>query len=149
MDTQTALLTRLHGILTADATLIAAMGGTVRLYHLWGVEDAVMPYLVHRIDLRANDGEWVTRSGTYILDIWSLSDSGAEALAIRDRVITLLEELNFTLTDGATHIADGCRIWLQTEGFIPESADDIWHYATQWNLRFARTAEIANILNRT
>jgi hypothetical protein len=148
MDIQTSLLTYLNGILTNDATLKAAMGGAVRLYHLWGTEDAEMPYIVHRIDLRANEGEWVTRQGTYILDIWSSSDSGATALAIRDRVITLLDELNFNLTDGATHIADGCRLWLQTEGFIPESADDIWHYATQWNLRFVRTVEIVNIVSR-
>lgn len=143
MDTQTSLLTYLHGVLTTDATLIAAMGGSVRLYHLWGVEDAVMPYLVHRIDLRANDGEWVTRQGTYILDIWSSSDSGAEALAVRDRIVTLFDELPFSTTESV-----GVRLWLQTDGFIPESTEDIWHYATQWNLRFARTIEISNIVSR-
>jgi hypothetical protein len=145
MDTQTALLTHLHGILTADATLIAAMGGSVRLYHLWGVEDATMPYIVHRIDLRANEGEWVTRSGTYILDIWSSTDSGVETLAIIDRIKTLFDELTF---DIAPDIVTGCRMWLQTDGFIPENTEDIWHYATQWNLRFARAVEISNIVSR-
>lgn len=143
MDTQTALLTKFHGILTADATLIAAMGGAVRVYHLWGVEDAVMPYLVQRIDLRANEGECITRSGTYILDIWSDKvQDASEALAIRHRIITLLDELTF---DIGTDVI-GCRMWLQTDGFIPEQG--YWHIATQWNLRFARAGEIANIIGR-
>jgi len=146
-DIQTSFLTYVHGILTADATLKAAMGGTVRLYPVWAVSDPTTPYLVHRIEFQANFGEWVTRSGTYILDIWSTTDSAAEALAIKDRITTLLDELSFNTTD-TVKILTGCRLWSQTEGLISEEDESIWHYMTQWNFRGARAIEVTNIVNR-
>ena len=143
MDTMTAILTHLHTILTEDATLKAAMGGPVRLYLGWGVADAATPYLVHRMEFKAPSDVFPMREGTYILDIWSDTDNADEALSIRNRVITLLDELSFDTTDDDV---TSCRLWLQTDGMIVE--EGYWHIATQWNLRFYRTVETANILNR-
>lgn len=154
MELQTAILTQLSSILTADAGMITAMGSAHTaaapwLYPVWAKDDAPMPYLVHRCDLRAIDDFWPMRQGTYLLDIWSCSDNGAEALAIRDRIMTLLEDQSWNIDDGeGNRIITACRLWLQTEGFVPEMTDGIWHYVTQWNIRLYRTRETANILAR-
>jgi len=142
VDTQASLLTYLFSLLTADDTLKAAMGGTVRLYHTWAEPDAEFPYLVHRIDVVAAE-PFVMRQATYYLDIWSDSPNADAILAIRKRIIELLDELEPSTTDIA-----GGRLWLQTDAFIPETEQGIWHYATMWNLRYYRKTEVAGILSR-
>lgn len=144
VDTQQAILTAIYNILTADTSLKASMGGTVRLSPVWAPPDSEFPYLVHRIDIRAVDGEFVNRAGTYFLDIWSYSPNASECLAIRKRIIELLDVREIT----ATEITAG-RLQLQTESFVPESTDQIWHYATQWGIRYSRASEIDGILSRT
>jgi len=142
VDTQKSLLTYLFNLLTTDVTLKAAMGGTVRLYPTWAEPDAVFPYLVHRIDIAAAE-PFMMRQATYYLDIWSDSPNADAILAIRKRLIELLDELEPSTTDIA-----GGRLWLQTDGFVPESEGGIWHYATMWNLRYYRKTEVAGILSR-
>lgn len=140
VDTQQSLLTYLFNLLVADDTLKAAMGGSVRLYPVWTKEDAVFPYLVHRIDIAKKSDAYALRSGAYYLDIWSNTSTNVEALAIRKRIMELLDELIFS-TDEVTR----CHLETQTDGFVPETEPDIWHYATQWNIIFLRTTEVAVI----
>jgi len=146
VDTQKSLLTELWTILTGDdiedVGLQTIMGGTVRLALTWAPVDCEFPYLVHRIDIAPAE-PFPMRLGTYYLDIWSDSNNADEILAIRKRIIELLDEL-----EPNTNEAVAARLWLQTEGFIPESEQGIWHYATQWNLRFYRKAETASIIGR-
>jgi len=142
LDTETSLLTYIWTLLTGDNTLKAAMGGTVRCYLTWGAPDATFPYLVHRIDIAPAE-PFPMRQATYYLDIWSDSPNADEILAIRKIIIELLDELEPT-----TDEIKGARLWSQTEGFIPESEQGIWHYAIQWNLRYYRKAETASIIGR-
>lgn len=155
MELQTALIGKFFTVLTTDPTLATAMGGTWDgtsnpwLYHVWAKPDAAMPYMVHRIDLQAASDFWPIRQGTYLLDIWSSSEKIDEAMAIRDRIMTLLDEQCWDIDDGEGNtVVTACRVWLQTEGFVPEQTDGIIHYVTQWNLRFYRTREVNNILSR-
>ena len=142
LDTQKSLLTYLWELLTGDSDLETAMGGTVRCYLTWAKPDAVFPYLVHRIDIAPAE-PFPIRQATYYLDIWSDSPNADELLAIRKLIIGLLDEL-----EPATAEITGGRLWLQTEGMIPETEQGIWHYALQFNLRYYRAAETAAIIGR-
>lgn len=153
-DLITLLLTQMSTTLTGAASMTTAMGSAHSatapwLYHLWAKPDAPMPYICHRFDLRANDGEWVTRSGTYQVDIYYSSNAATEALAIRDAIITLLDQQSWDISSGGTEYVTALRLWLQTEGFVPEDSEEVWHYTMQFNLRLIRKGEINNILNRT
>lgn len=144
LDTQTSLLTYLWNLLTGveDTGLKAVMGDPVRCYLTWAEPDAEFPYLVHRIDIAPAE-PFPMRQATYYLDIWSDSPNADEILAIRKRIIELLDEL-----EPATDEIAGGRLWLQTEGFIPETEAGIFHYAMQFNLRYFRSAEVAAIISR-
>ena len=149
MDLQTALNSKLHSVMTGDATLATAMGGSVALYPVWAKSDAPMPYICHRFDLRPNDGEWVTRSGTYVVDIFSSSNNFAEAMAIKDRIITLVDHQSWDISSGGTVYVRGLRLDLQTEGFVTEETEEVWHYVMQFNVRLIRRGEISNIVTRS
>lgn len=141
-DTQESLLTALYTRLTADATLMAAMGGSVALYPVWAKPDATFPYLVQRIDMRGGE-IWPERLGTYLLDIWSNSPIATEIIAIRKRIIELLDQYQFNTTD-----VKNCKLELETDGFVPETEPDIWHYAFLFNLRLWRQSETVYIISR-
>lgn len=129
-DSQKELLTAIYNTVTADVALKAAMGGTVRLYPVWAEPDADFPYLVHRIDFQG----WVAdyspvRRGNYLIDLWSYSVNADEILAIRTEVLRLLNGVTFATTG-----VDMARLWLQTDGFVPESTQGIWHLAMQFTI---------------
>ncbi len=141
-DTQESLITSLYARLTADATLKTAMGGTVRCYLVWAKTDAALPYLVHRVDLRRR-GIWPEEMGTYTIDLWSYSTSATEIVAIRKRIIELLDQLLFNTTE-----VKNCYVEKQSDGFIPESTPDIWHISMLFSISLWRQEETVYILNR-
>ena len=143
-DIQEALLTYIYNRLTTDTGLMADMGGTVRIAAVWAKPDTTFPYLVHRIDIGPDGSEdlHILRRATYYIDIWSDSPNASEILAIRQEIIESLDELEF---DTASDEATRARFLLQTDAFIPETEDGIWHYAIMFNLRFFRDAEITAI----
>ena len=143
MDTQKSLLTYVWTLLTGDAALKAAMGGTVRLALTWAPPDCAFPYLVHRLDIRREPGTHVIQKATYYLDIWSDSPNADEALLIRKRLIELLDELIFSTAD-----VSRVHIEIMSDGFVPEVEQDIWHYATMWELIFNRKSEATAIEGR-
>jgi len=142
LDTQKSILTYLWNLLTGDPDLKKAMSDPVRCYLTWAEPDAEFPYLVHRIDIAPAE-PFPMRQATYYLDIWSDSPNAEEILAIRKLIIELLDEL-----ETATAEIAGGRLWLQTDGFIPETEQGIWHYALQFNLRYYRKSETAAIIGR-
>jgi len=143
VDIQKSLVTYIYNLLTTDVDLKAAMGDTVRLYLTWAKPDAVFPYLVHRIDMGIL-GDWSPEARcTYYLDIWSHSYEADEILAVRKLIMELLDGLIFP-TDETTD----CHLWIQTDGFVPEVEQDIWHYACQFNLKWLKDAQIGAILKR-
>lgn len=142
VDTQKSLLAYIDDLLTKNTKLKAAMGGAVRLELTWAQPDTVFPYLVHRLDVVADDF-YPMRRAVYYLDIWSDSPTAEQILAIRQLIIALLDELEFSTTE-----ATRARFLLQTDGFIPETEQGIWHYALMFNLRYFRDAEIASIDSR-
>ena len=105
-----------------------------------------MPYLVHRLDIRAKSGGiWPERLATYTLDIWSYSPIATEIIAIRKRIIELLDQLLFNT---ASNDVTNCYIELQSDGFIPSNEPEIFHYSLLFNLSLWRQAETVYILAR-
>lgn len=144
MDLVKKLLTQLSTTLTENETLQAAMGDTVRLYITWAKPDAVFPYLVHRLDL-VNLTDWSpVRTGIYLIDIWSQEDTPVELLAIRSQIITLIDELYY----GAVDEHDGAWFWLQSDMFVPEPEEGIWHYNISFNIKYLKEADVASRLRR-
>jgi len=142
MDTIASLLTELWGRLTdAEGELFELIG--MRVYNTWAIPDATMPYLVHRLELNATGDVFPMRQGSYIVDIWDYSPNVDRLLSIREQIITLLDELEFSNTE----VAAG-RIWLQTDGQIPEPEQGIQHYSLLFNIRLYRVAETAAIIGR-
>ena len=142
LDIQESLLTKLYTTLTADTTLQTAMGGTVRLYPVWAKTDATFPYLVHRIDMRVG-GIFPEAIGTYLLDIWSDSPNAAEIVLIRKRIIELLDQVQFNTTE-----VKNVTIRIQTDGFVPETEEGIWHYTFQFSISLWRYSETVYIISR-
>lgn len=142
IDIQESLISALYARLTADTTLKTNMGGTVRCYLVWAKTDATFPYLVHRLDMRAGD-IWPEKKGTYIIDIWSYSPSATEIVAIRKRVIELLDQLLFNTTE-----VKNVYMELTSDGFIPETEPDIWHYSLLFSIGLWRQSETVYILDR-
>ena len=142
-DVQESLMTYLWGVLTNSASLKTAMGGTVRCYPVGAHSDATFPYLVHRLDIRQHPGTHVVQNAAYYLDIWSDSPNITEITAIRALIVGLIDELVFNTTD-----VKQVHIESQANGFIPETEQDIWHYATLWDLIFRRDTEAAAIIAR-
>ena len=142
MDIQESLLTSLYNLLVDDATLKGKMGGAVRLYLTWAPPNAVFPYIVHRIDMAYPD--WSPLCGcTYLVDIWSDSPNATEALDIRERIMALLDGLQSSTGETTEY-----WVWIQTSGFIPESAEGIWHYTCQFNLKWLEDAKVGTLLKR-
>ena len=143
VDIQKSLLTSIYNLLTTDADLKTAMGGTVRLYLTWAKSNATFPYLVHRIDMNIG-GDWNPQDrDTYLLDIWSDSPNAEEILDIRKLIMGLLDGL-----DSSTAETTEFFLWRQTDGFIPEVEQGIWHYACQFNLKWLNDAQIGTLLKR-
>ncbi len=145
LDVQKSLLTYFWNLLTTDPTLKSLMDDDVRCYLVWATPDAEFPYLVHRIDVRREPGTYVIQKATYYLDIWSHSPSADEVLLIRKQIIELLDELVFSTQNDDVGMA---HIETLSNGFVPETEQGIWHYATMWDMIFRRDAEAAAIEGR-
>ena len=143
VETRQSLLTYIWNLLTDNDTLKGLMGDTVRCYRNWASPDAVFPYLVHRLDIRKELGTHVVQKATYYLDIWSESPNTKEIDSIRERLVQLLDELIFN-TDDVSLV----HIEFFSDGEVPETAQNIWHYATMWDMIFRRDSEAATIEGR-
>jgi hypothetical protein len=105
--------------------------GTVRLEHVWAKPDTAFPYMVERIEFNPQAGNNVEFATLY-LDIWSNQSNGTEALAIRTRIMELLDEKTFA----PTGIVRVMIRRTQMDGFVPEVEESIFHYTTKFDMRF-------------
>jgi hypothetical protein len=142
LDAQRSLIDHVYSLLTADTALKAAMGGSVRAYPVQAYPDSIMPYIVHRFDLRATDSIFPLRQGTYVADIWSDDENTIEILGIRKALVELIDNRNFSNTE-----ISQCRISLQYDNFVPDDMK-VWHYVCQFNVRFYRKTETGAIITR-
>ena len=142
IDTEKSIIDYIFNRLTTDTSLKTIMGGDVRLYREWAEPDAAFPYLVHRLENIADDFYPIC-AAQYYLDIWSDSTNANETSSIRKRIIELLDEIEFSTTE-----ADRAVFCLKRNGMEPIPAQDIWHYAFEFNLDYFRNSEIDSIESR-
>jgi len=136
------ILNELWDILTLDETLAGLMGGTVNLYLEQAPPDSPFPYMVHRIELRNITDYSPERQGTYLVDLWSNSPNADEVLSICDRVDELIHNAEFETLE-----LDEVWLWRQAETPVPDEPG-IRHRNLQFNIRYLRLADAANILRR-
>lgn len=140
VDVRRSLINYLWNRLTTDSTLQTLMGTSFRCYWPMADEDANFPYLVHRLDISAEPGTFVIQRGTYFLDIWSDSNDGSEITSIRERIIELLDQLDFNTDDvGLAHIE------FFSDGDAVSGERDIWHFAMIFEMIFRRDSEASSI----
>ncbi len=143
VDARRSLIEYLWTRLTTDATLQSAMSGTVRCYLAEAETDAEFPYLVHRVEVGVVPGTHAVQRASYFLDVWSDSPNAEQITTIRERLVTLLDELIFD-TDDVKRV----HIEFFSDTDMPEPEVGIWHYATMWELIFIRKSEVTNINGR-
>lgn len=143
VDVRRSLINYLWSRLTTDSALKTLMGASFRCYWPIADEDASFPYLVHRLPISAEPGAYPVQRGTYYLDIWSDSDDGSEITSIRERIIELLDELDFSTSDiGVAHLA------FFSDDDIPTGERGIWHFAMIFSMIFRRDSEASSIEGR-
>ena len=138
MDVLQALGHAIYYRLTQDPTLQQIMGGNVRMRLVWAQPDEPFPYLVYRLDMAPVDSSGMSRA-TLWLDLWDMGSTATRIYQMRSRVVELLEGWVFDTSGGEARSA---RLRLDSSGFVPEEAPDIWHMATLWTIRFWRAEAV-------
>ena len=137
MDLIAELRTEIWYLLTQDEELKTLCGGSVRLYNTWADPNAKFPYLVHRMHERPLLDGAITEL-TYYLDIWDYDEkSMARLLDLRSRIVALLDMTVLTMPSGGS-----ARFRYSSGGEVPEETAGIRHFATLWDVRVDRTADI-------
>lgn len=159
MDTQSAIRYAVWYRLTQDEELKRLFGGQVRMYPVWAPKDAPLPYIVHRLENDRVDA--AVKNGRWYLDFWDYNVNAERIYAISGRAIELMECSVLGLVDSGSGYVWVCqavqdqpkdllvaaRFYLQSDGDVPEDTQNIWHYATTWNVRFSLSpAQIERLL---
>ncbi len=160
MDTQSAIRYAVWYRLTQDDKLKQLFSGQVPLHLAWAPKDAPLPYMVHRFQ---NDRvDTIVKNGRWYLDFWDYNPNAERIYAIAGRAIELMEGAVLGLVDSGSGYVWVCqaiqqapqdllvaaRFYLQSDGDVPEDTQNIWHYATTWNVRFTLSpAQIERLIN--
>lgn len=132
-----SILSYVYNLLTTDDEL-----AEIPIHPQWQPPDTVKPYIVQELEIRSTDAPFQLGSGSLTLHLWSESSSASEVLSMRDRILTLTENLDIVTAD-----VNSCRCRLGSEGFIPDDPG-IWHYVIVFNLRLIKSGDTARILDR-
>ena len=139
-ETGRAIIKAFYTKITGDATMKSVLGTPVSLYRIMAPQDPDMPYLVHRLSLGA---PLLHGSHTYLLDVWDYNSSPSRVDSAVDRLKVLLHFWRFeTASD---EIGAGIVKWF-SGGYIPTDANNVFHFATQWDVRFGSARDIGNIV---
>jgi hypothetical protein len=138
VETGQAVTTAIWTRLTTDAALQTALGGSVSLYRVMAPQDPAMPYLVHRAAFRGAFHD----THTYLLDVWDYNETPTRVDSAVERIRQLLHEWRFTT---AANEASGLLSWF-SGGYIPTDAEQVWHFATQWDVRLVAGQDITAIV---
>lgn len=147
MDVVEAIITALWYRIKGDAELQSIMGHPPDqewLYLNWAEKDAPFPYMVHAIETGPQD-PWAVEQARYTLDVWDYGPNQSRLLAIRSRVITLLNRYPLQIPGGE---AKALRIFKGRDRPLPTDADDVHRRSMEWRFRFVAQREIEAILGR-
>lgn len=145
MDLRQALVTLVYTELTTDVALQGIVGGTVRMVNGMPLPDTEFPYLTHRFALAVNPDSWAFAEGVWYLDIWDHQPDEDRLLAIRHRIITLIDWQLFEPPGDEIKVAE-FRLLRDEDG--PTDAADVFRLMMQWELYLDRQVEVEAILSR-
>lgn len=138
-DTQISFITHIYNLLTSDGVLKTI---TAKVYPVSAPEDTAFPYIVQSLDMRETDDPFPLRNGTLTLNLWDKGTNASKILNMRDAIIPLLDQLIFNTAD-----ISGCRLWLQTDGFVPDEPGT-YHYVIMFSVRLYKASEAEAVLER-
>ena len=140
VETSQAILTAIRTRLRADSSLQTTLGGTFSVYRWPNLpNDPALPYWTHRLALGQ---EFLHGTHTYWLDLYYYGTDSAVVDAAIDRARILFHEWRFTT---ASDEATGAMKWFSGD-YIPTDNPLVWHFATQWTVRFGAARDINNIV---
>jgi len=149
VETGQAVRAAIYNRVTADATMKSVFGqsGTVYMYRVMAPQDSAFPYIVDRL---AMSSPLLHGTHTYFLDLWYYGQSPVTVDSAVDRLKILLGGAadgveGWRITTGDSEIGGGIMHWF-SGGYIPTDAENVWHYATQWSIRFGAARDISNII---
>ena len=151
MDLRQALVTAVYDRLTTDVTLKelsklpGELVGTVRLVNGMPLPDTEFPYLTHRFALAVNDESWALADGIWYVDLWDHQPDSERLLAMRHRVITLMDWLILQPAGGEIKAAQ-LRLVRDEDG--PTDAADVFRLMMQFGLYLDRQVEVEAVLTR-
>lgn len=145
MDHRKAVITALYNELTTDPALQGLCGGAVRLSDGMPPPNTQFPYLTQRVALEVNDASWAQAEGDWYLDIWDHSPNEDRLLDIRQRVITLMDQLILQPAGGEVVVME-IRFVRDNKG--PTDAPDVHRLMLQWKLHLDRQVEVVAVLTR-
>lgn len=154
MDTIHAFVYAIYYYLKDDSDLAADFDGSTEwLHHVMAAKDAPFPYLVHRISSRSED-PWVMRQGVYDLDVWDYARTADRVYRIRKHLVRLLDRAVIGLREGGTFLTCfqpgaipdkpelvAARLYMDTDGWVPDNTELIWHYSFAFDMRYTRSLE--------
>lgn len=130
----------IFSILSTDATLVAALGGSTKIYPMRAAQGITFPYIIYRkISTNANE----TKDGASTLDVVRMQfDFYGEVFdtlyTIEERTRALLDQYRGTVED--VNI-DSCVYLSENETW--DDDDDIHRISVDYSFRIHRTATIA------
>src|SRR5690606_30621412 len=108
------------------------------LYLDWAERDAPFPYLVHSLETDPQQ-PWAIEQGRYTIDIWDYGPNKNRLLAIRSRVITLLNRYPLVIPgEGAAAF----RMFKGRDRPRPTDADDVHRRSMEWRFRYVAQSEV-------
>jgi len=136
-ETGQAIISALWTRITTDATMKSVFDTTVDLYRVMAPQDPAFPYMVHDLQLSS---DLFHSTNTYKLDVWTYGPTPLVADAAVNRLKQLLHCWRFSITE-----AGGLVEWF-SGGYIQSDHPQVWHYATQWDVRMTATTDITSIV---
>jgi hypothetical protein len=144
VDATQAVLADIWDTLTADTTLKALSGGTVRLFRTQANENPTSPYIVHELSWNTDGGDdWAACDGPeYLVDIFCEGEVPDVVDAIADRIIKLLEGRQATTPEG-----DACyTLSLFSAGNIPTGSHTEWQRSLAFWIYAMAIGQVAAIV---
>ena len=142
---KTAILTAIYAILTADTTLKALLGGSVKARNVKADPDEENPYLLYDLSPGNAGAEDGMREGTLLIDIIHHGQTSETAYQIKDRLIGLIDRRAIITAHGE---ATAVRVFYDQEEDIAEDQEHLWHVATKWSVRYFPAAELSAVIGR-
>jgi hypothetical protein len=99
----------IYAYISTDATLLALLGGTAKIYPLKNTSGAAAPYIIYQLAAEGGAEELIDECRIVVKVVVDAYDY-ATAIAIRDRVNALLD-----LQDGIQSVIDGV-LWCKKNG---------------------------------